>query len=361
LGASSMSTANTSTGSVVGGVAKPVKRVGPRITRGLLWAGLAVLTLGGIGAVYQAIATANDRRVYVPPGQLVDIGGRRIHMLVKGSDTGRPTVILEAGMASFSSNFFWVQSNLAAITRVVAYDRAGLGWSDPAPKPLDAQESARDLRAALQKAGIQGPYVLAGHSYGGLVVRAFADLYPDEVVGMALIDASHPDQWAHIPMSREGKFNGGANIVTGFLARLGLVRLLEIERSMYAGLPARPAAEMRAILAKPESWESSGEVLMIWNERTRPEINQARSLGNLPLAVISVTEQPIYGDVLTSLQDELPALSSNSIHHTEAGATHENLIASREHATAVSAAIRQVLEAVGTGRPLSEISTAGRE
>jgi pimeloyl-ACP methyl ester carboxylesterase len=354
-----MRTENAVASAKAASVSKPAKRVRTRITRGLLWAGLAVLALGGIGAVYQAIATANDRRVYTPPGQLMDVGGRRIHMLVKGSDTGRPTVVLEAGMASFSSNYFWVQSDLAAITRVVAYDRAGLGWSDPAPKPLDAQESARDLHAALQGASIQGPYVVAGHSYGGLVVRAFADLYPDEVVGMALIDASHPDQWAHIPMSREGKFNGRANIVTGFLARMGLVRLLQLERSMYDGLPAGPLAEMRAILAKPESWQSSGEVLMIWNERTRPEINQARSLGNLPLAVISVTEQPVYGDVLTSLQDELPGLSSNSIHHIEAGATHENLIASQEHAAAVSAAIRQVLEAAGTGRPLSGISTAG--
>jgi pimeloyl-ACP methyl ester carboxylesterase len=101
----------------------------------------------------------------------------------------------EAGIGSFSSNWAWVQTELAASTRVVAYDRAGLGWSDPAPAPQDAQESARDLHLALQKAGIPGPYVVAGHSYGGLVARAFAGLYPQEVAGMVMVDASHPDQW----------------------------------------------------------------------------------------------------------------------------------------------------------------------
>jgi pimeloyl-ACP methyl ester carboxylesterase len=317
---------------------------------------ITTISLGGIGAIYQAAATEMDRRAFVPPGQLVDIGGRRIHMVVMGKDTGQPTVILEAGMASFSSNFSWVQSELASTTRVVAVDRAGLGWSDPAPQPQDAYESARDLHAALQAAGIPGPYVVAGHSYGGLVVRAFTDLYPTEVVGMALIDASHPDQWAHIPASRDGKFNGQANLMTGFLARFGVVRLLRFGSSVYTGLPDRQAAEMGAILARPESWQSSGRVLLIWNERTRPQINQARRLGALPLAVLSVTEQALYADVLTRLQAELPALSSNSIHHTEMGATHESLLAEQEHARVVTAIICRVLDAAQTGRLLAEVS-----
>ena len=180
-------------------------------------------------------------------------------------------------------------------------------------------KARRDLHAALQAAGIGGPYVVAGHSYGGLVVRAFTDLYPDEVAGMALIDASHPDQWANIPMSRDGRFNGGANLVTGFLARLGVVRIFHLERASYQGLPERPAAELEAILARPESWQTSGQTLLIWNERTRPQINGARSLGDLPLAVLSVTEQPIFGDVLTRLQDELPGLSREQHPHHRGG------------------------------------------
>lgn len=338
---------------------KPVSRARLWLKRGLFGFALTVLGLGAFGGTYQAIATGIDRRTYTPSGQQVDIGGRRIHMVVMGEDTGQPTVILEAGMATFSSNFFWVQNELAATTRVVAYDRAGLGWSDPSPEPQDAQQSARDLYAALQAAGISGPYVVAGHSYGGLVVRAFTDLYPDEVAGMVLIDASHPDQWARIPASREGRLNGWGNLLTGFLARFGVVRAFHLGSAVYNGLPERPAAQMQAILAKPETWQSSGEVLLIWNERSRPLINQARSLGDLPLAVLSVTGQPNFvADVLTRLQNELPTLSSNSAHYTVEGATHEGLVAKREHATVVAETIRQVLESARTGKPLAEISQA---
>lgn len=194
---------------------------------------------------------------------------------------------------------------------------------------------------------------MAGHSYGGLVARAFTDLYPDEVVGLVLVDASHPDQWAHIPASRDGKLNGRGNILTAFLARLGVVRFFQMGRAVYAGLPERPAAEMRAILAQPYSWSTSGNAMLLWNERTRPQINQAHSLGDLPLAVLSVTEQPFYADVLTTLQNELTTLSSNSLHATVQGATHESLVANRDHALIVVEAIHRVLEAARIGRPLA--------
>jgi hypothetical protein len=137
------------------------------------------------------------------------------------------------------------------------------------------------------------------------------------------------------------------------LARFGLVRLLQPGRAVYAGLPEQPAAEMRAILAQPQSWSTGGDVLLLWNERTRPQINQARNLGDLPLAVLSVTEQALYADVLTGLQAELATLSSNSFHYTEPGATHESLVAERDHALIVVETIRRVLEAARTGRPLA--------
>jgi pimeloyl-ACP methyl ester carboxylesterase len=320
-----------------------------RVLLGLLalLVGLALL-----GAIYQAIATASDQRTYPPPGQLVDVGGYTLHLNVQGQTTGQPTVILEAGMASFSSNWHWVQTELAHDTRVVAYDRAGLGWSDAAAEIHDAQQSARDLHIALQQVRISGPYVLAGHSYGGLVMRAFADLYPDEVVGMVLVDASHPDQWAHIPTSNGGRTVATANRITSYLTWVGVVRLLKLTASVTDGLPARPVAEMKAILAQPRSWMASSAVLGVWDARTRPQINNARSLGALPLAVLSVTEQALYAERLTQLQAALPALSSNSMHLTVQGATHENVIAKRENAMIVVGAIRRVIESAQTGEPL---------
>jgi pimeloyl-ACP methyl ester carboxylesterase len=326
----------------------------------MLGTAITILTLGGIGALYQAIGTARDLRTYQPPGQMIDIGGRRIHMLVNGQDTGQPTVILEAGIGGFSSNYYWVQTELAKTNRVVAYDRAGLGWSDPAPEPQDARQSARDLYAALQKAGISDPYLIAGHSYGGLVVRAFRDLYPDEVVGMVLIDASNPDQWVRIPVFFDSsKMAGAGNLVIGFLSRFGVARLFHTESALYTGLPERQAAEMEANLARPMAWKTSGDTIMIWNERVRPQINQASSLGDMPLAVISVTDQPFNGDILTQLQNELVTLSSNSLHYTEQGATHESLVADQGHAMTVAKIIRQVLESARTDQALPELSADG--
>ncbi len=313
-----------------------------------------IIGLPIVGAIYQAIATARDRRNFPPPGKLIDVGGHRLHLHVTGTDTGKPTVILEAGMASFSSNFAWVQQELEQVTRVVAYDRAGLGWSDSGPKPRDAQRSAKELCAALQRAGITGPYVIAGHSYGGLVVRAFADLYPNEVVGMVLIDASHPDQWAHIPAAKGGRLIATSNRILGVLAHFGLLRFWNPESKLIDGLPARQYSEMKAFLALPRQWSTGADGLLVWESMTRAQINNARSLNDMPLAVLSVTEQAMYAEVLTALQAELPKLSSNSLHRTVEGATHDGLVCKRENALVVADAIRQVVEAAHIKQPLAQ-------
>ena len=305
-----------------------------------------------VGGLYQAFAARREHKAYPAPGQMVDAGGHRLHLVTMGE--GAPTVILDAGMVSFSSNWAWVQPEVAKVTRVVAYDRAGLGWSDPGPQPRDAVRSARELHTALQNAGIGGPYVVAGHSYGGLTMRAFADLYPDEVVGMVLVDASHPDQWANIPASRNGQTVASGQKVAGVLGQLGLFRLMTKEaETLAAGLPPRQYAEIKAFSMTPASLAVSSNALAVWDSITRPAINQAKSLGNMPLVVLSVTEQAMYADVLTKLQNELPALSSNSKHITIQGATHENLVSKQEYAKAVTDAILRVVEAARTGAALA--------
>jgi pimeloyl-ACP methyl ester carboxylesterase len=218
--------------------------VAPYRTTGAILAG--ALTVAGIGAFWQAIADRRDRRRFPPPGELVEVGDHRLHLVVSGEPSEAPTVVLEAGMASMSANWAWVRQELANNRRVVSYDRAGLGWSDRATGPVDAATSAADLHSALERSGIAPPYVLAGHSYGGLVVRMFADRYPGEVAGLVLVDSSHPDQWANIPASREGRTVALGNRMTALSARVGLLRLLHTERPFIAGLPAREYAEMRA-------------------------------------------------------------------------------------------------------------------
>jgi len=115
---------------------------------------LVLLGLAGVGAIWQALAGRRDRHRFPPPGRLVDVGGHRLHLTVTGRPTGAPTVVLEAGMASMSANWAWVRADLGRDGRVVAYDRAGLGWSDDGTGAMDAATSAADLHAALGAAGV---------------------------------------------------------------------------------------------------------------------------------------------------------------------------------------------------------------
>ena len=134
--------------------------------------------------------TAEDPRLlpYVEPGQLVDIGGRRINLYCTG--TGTPTVVLMAGISSWSPVWYKTQPMIAQKTRVCAFDRASYGFSDPAPRPQILSDTVNDLHAALEAALISGPYVLVGHSLGGVEARLYAQRWPQDVAGMILVDTS---------------------------------------------------------------------------------------------------------------------------------------------------------------------------
>jgi pimeloyl-ACP methyl ester carboxylesterase len=246
-----------------------------------------------------------------------------------------------------------VQPEVAKVARVVAVDRAGLGWSDPGPKPRDAGQSARELHTALEKLGIRGPYVLAGHSYGGLAVRAFAALYRDEVVGMVLVDGSHPDQWVRMGVS--SKVVAMSNYVSGLLARFGLFHIFNVEYRLLAnGLPSQQYDELMALASAPRALASAGDSLFVWDSISRPLVNGAGDLRDLPLIVLSVTDQPRMGEKLTELQAELPSLSTHSEHIVVQGAYHEGLVAQERHARVVTDAILRVFEAARTGTPVAQ-------
>ena len=133
---------------------------------------------------------------YAMPGRLIDVGGHKLHINCTG--TGSPTVVLEPGLGEPSTAMAWIAPDVAATTRVCVYDRAGRGWSESAGTPQDGVQVATDLHTLLDRAGEQGPYVLAGHSAGGLYVLNFAQLYPDQVAGVALLDSMSPQQYTAI-------------------------------------------------------------------------------------------------------------------------------------------------------------------
>jgi pimeloyl-ACP methyl ester carboxylesterase len=318
----------------------------------LVGLGVGVVVLLVLALVIEAWLERRDRRRLPPPGQLVDVGGHRIHVVVWGEDRPGPTVILDAGMVSFSSNWAWVAPVLAASVPVITYDRSGLGWSEMGPGPHDGATNARELTRALDVVGARGPYVLAGHSYGGLTMRAFEALRPGAVKGMVLVDASHPDQWQRFGFS--SRVLGRGNRVGGLLARFGLFRLVDREYEHLAdGLPSPAHDELLAFSRTPRAFAASSRAAMAWDSVTRPLVNEAGDLGDRPLVVLSVTEQPRKDAELTELQAELPGLSTNSRHVTVEGADHEGLLSRAEHAAVVTEAILDVVEAVRTGHRLA--------
>ena len=189
------------------------------------------------------MGAAADARAYPMPGQLIDVGGHRLHLNCTGS--GSPTVVLEPGGGDMSSNLGWIAPAVAQHTRVCVYDRAGRGWSEPADNPQDAIQIATDLHTLLQRADVPGPYVLAGHSFGGLYVLTYAARYPDEVAGMVLIDATNTPSSPQPDATGDGGAGSHGAIrristLASISARLGLTRL-------YAGTAYRrpPAAVPR--------------------------------------------------------------------------------------------------------------------
>lgn len=138
-----------------------------------------------------------------PPGRLIDIGGRSLHIHCAGPDTGGATVILEAGAGDYSNRWTAVQDRLAPRVRSCAYDRAGFGWS-AGTQQLMAQDNA-DLHALLTAASVPGPYVLVGHSMGALLVRRYANHYPDGIIGMVLAGPTHENTRLFYPADNQWK------------------------------------------------------------------------------------------------------------------------------------------------------------
>ena len=315
--------------------------------KALLWLVVALVVLAVVGAIYQAIATERDERAYPPPGQLVDVGGYRLHLNCVGE--GSPTVILEAANLGMSAYWVRVQQQVAQTTRVCAYDRAGLGWSERGPEPRDARKISSELHTLLKDAGIEGPFVLVGHSYGGLYVRMYADRYPEEVAGVVLVDATHPEAFTRSPEERalyEQTNRWGA--VLPFLTRLGVIRLFNVYPA-HPDLPPHQRAQIEAFNSSTQHVVTTVEEFRA-TPQTTAQVRGAATLGDKPLAVITAGEQ---SSGWLEMQDELAALSSNSIHHVVDGATHESLLYDKGDAQVTSAAILEVVEVVRNDHPLA--------
>ena len=248
---------------------------------------VAVLALFA-GTAYQYLENRRDLRENPAPGQLVDVGGHRLHLWCTGA--GSPVVVLEAGGGGMVLEWSRVQPEIAKTTRVCSYDRAGFGWSELGPNPRSAVQIVRELHTVLQTAQVPVPYVLTGHSAGGLFVRLYASTYPTDVVGMVLVDSTHEDFQQRMPP--EAGASGGKPLLLHLVLNLNkLVTVVGYARLTAAPLRAqglspetiRLAEKIRLRTAVP--FADAAESLAL--DESMTQVREVRRILDVPLVVVT--------------------------------------------------------------------------
>jgi pimeloyl-ACP methyl ester carboxylesterase len=279
---------------------------------------------------------------------LYDVGGFRLNLNCLGE--GSPAVILDAALGASSISWSLVQPEVATLTTACSYDRAGFGWSDPGPMPRTAGRIAVELRTLLERAGTRPPYLLVGHSFGGLVMRIFAHRYIEVVSGLVLVDPAHPEDWIRPAPKEQVKIDRGVRLCRhgSRAARLGLARAV----SALVGVGALPVARalVKVVSRGGLSKEDEGILAPIWKlppEARRPLrhfwtqpkfydalgsqiesicTSAAETLeagvdgyGDLPLVTISSTNP---GDYRLRQQEALARLSTRGRHVVASNSGH---------------------------------------
>jgi pimeloyl-ACP methyl ester carboxylesterase len=282
------------------------------------------------------------------PGQLVDVGGHNLHIHCTGS--GSPTVVLQPGGGDMSSAMGWIAPAVAAHTRVCVYDSAGRGWSEVSNTTQDGAQMMTDLHTLLHRGHVPGPYVLAGHSFGGLYVRIFAAHYPDEVAGMVLIDSTG----AHLPASNSPQSWGPddilarASVLASTSARLGVGRLFGLG---YGSLPQQSAHEVGAKIATSTSLRSTIDEFL-QASASEHEAASLTDFGGKPLVVLTAG---VGSDAQwMAAQNKTVALSTDSVHRVVDGAKHADLILNQADAAVTARAIIDVVSSVRNNQPLAK-------
>jgi pimeloyl-ACP methyl ester carboxylesterase len=252
---------------------------------------IGIITILVVLVFFGQIKKAQLNAKYPPIGKLVDVGGYRLHLHCQG-ERG-PSVVLDAGQGESSLSWFGIQSEIAKATRVCAYDRAGLGWSEPSPRPRTARVMAEELHNLLEKAKVPKPYVLVGASLGGLNARVYAHLYPEEVAGLVLLDAAHEEQYLPEAIQKAlQQMAGMVAVMRGYAVLMVSSGLAAIfPRLLPAGSMGRitPPAQIDQALrgAKPAYMRASADEIKDV-QRSHAEVRemQVASLGDIPILVI---------------------------------------------------------------------------
>jgi pimeloyl-ACP methyl ester carboxylesterase len=327
--------------------------------RGLKWLSIGILAILALGFAYQTIATEMDKRGYPPPGQMVNVNGHMMHITCTGQ--GSPTIILEAGAFSFSTEWYWVQQQLATTNRVCSYDRAGNGWSEPVPGLRDGLNIVRELHSLLQAAKVPGPYVMVGHSLGGVTNPIYAAQYPDDVVGMVLVDSAVPIGLVLPDTNTVERYiadNQSAYMLMSGLVRFGAARFIISNEFRGYGYPSEAATRLTAFKSTVQAVDTWDAEVRLAQAELGQQAKAAQDLGARPLIVLwaghpEITK-PEDRAKLKSIWEKVAVFSSNSATRIIDGADHGSIIGNEQYAAQVSAAVREVIASVRTGQPLAK-------
>ena len=333
---------------------------GALVFAGKVMVAVAVSSLAA-GLIFQWCATKVDERRYPMPGVMVEVDGHQMHLDCRGE--GSTTVVLDAGLGDSASTWALVQPEVAKFTRVCSYDRPGLGWSEKSSGARDTRHVAAQLKDLLLQAHIPGPYLLVGHSFGGYNQLVFQSLYPDQVVGIVLVDSSHPDQGDRLPGPSMEQYAAEMHW-KALAAPFGLQRLMGWCRDDYT-FPNAPQAWKQvapvsiALDCRSSVFPATYDEFLAFRESGR-QVAAVTTLHALPLIVLSHDPQVGIGFPPESaaegekqwdaMQEELRALSTNSKRVIARTSMH---YVESYRAELVIQAIREVFTAAGTGQKLT--------
>lgn len=320
-----------------------------RSRRWLLYPVIGMLTVAAVGGGYETVSAATDAPPAMP-GRSIDVGGHSLYLHCTG--TGSPTVVLQPGGGGMSSDMGWIAPRVAAHTRVCVYDRPGRGRSEAVSIPEDASQIATDLDILLRRGNVPGPYVLAGHSFGGLYVLTYAARYPDQVAGMVLVDTTAPHEIPPGPGSADpnGYYPmGRLATLLSTSARLGLTRLYAPAEA--GTLPPQSEDEARANLTTGSNLRSFLDEFA-QASASAAEAGAFTDFGAKPLVVLTAGTGSD-ADLIAS-HVRLAAMSTNSAHRVIDGASHQELLGDEKDSAATSQAVLDVVAAIRTATPLAQ-------
>jgi pimeloyl-ACP methyl ester carboxylesterase len=305
------------------------------------------------GTLYQFISSKIDESSYPHTGKLVDIGGFRLHINCTGE--GGPAVILDSGLGGNSLEWSLVQPEIAKFTHVCSYDRAGQGWSDESPLARTSQNIVDELHRLLHTAEVPEPYILVGHSSGGINMRLYASRYPNEVAGVVLVDSAHEDQLKKIPITLPNK------TVELFLGYIGYnrIRLLQYLPQIKESLKPFPNDIQEMLLTKISTTKfnrTALEELFSLKESSEQLKKAGGFLGDKPLIVISARKYPNSeetGESQESLNKELRIfkdlqkdLATKSTQGKQVFAEHSGHMITREQPEIIVESVQEIVNVI---------------